>query len=104
MDLEAVQKIKNRLEDIEAMKADTGSTEALEDEEAELLRQLKSSEQSETTPLKNAHNNIATQLRNGFKKLKETMPKLAGHLKAFLKIELPDFRYAPPPGSPSWDS
>jgi hypothetical protein len=46
---------------------------------------------------------MATQIRNLLRnKLRETMPKLAAHLKVAIKLELPQFGYFPPTGTPAW--
>jgi hypothetical protein len=53
--------------------------------------------------LKRNHNNIATQLRTFREPLKESMPRFYEHLKSYLRMEYPCFRYAPPSGTPRWN-
>jgi hypothetical protein len=95
--------IKKRLEEIDDITGETGGSERLEEERAELLGKLKTATKSLKTPLKGAHHNIATQLRTFLReKLAQDMPQLAAHLKASLKLDFPEFSYYPPDPPPDW--
>ena len=105
-DRDGVKAIKNRLEAIEAITEETGGSETLENEKANLLRWLQAADDNKqiTNPLRKAHHNIATQIRNLREKLAPTMPKLAAHLQESLKLDAPHFGYYPPLGAPAWES
>jgi hypothetical protein len=103
IDREGIAAIRQRLEDIEESAPKTGLTEAQEHEKEELLNQLKGPKGKMLgSQLRRAHANIATQLRNLMKKLKEVMPQFAGHLRASLNLDFPDFGYYPPNPPPAW--
>lgn len=93
----AIKNIKDRLDEIEETEKATGGSEALSEEKATLLRQLENPSKQLTTPLRNAHHNIATQFRNLIRgKLNCNMPHLAEHLTSALKMDFPHFNYCPP--------
>jgi hypothetical protein len=96
--------IKKKQDDIEAIAADSVWTEGLEEKYAELLLRLKDrkDETFRNRPKKD-HHAIATQLRNLRRKLKESMPQLAAHLEASLKLDFPGFGYYPPDPPPAWE-
>jgi hypothetical protein len=104
-DREGIKVIKDRLEEIEDIAGETGWSESLENEKAELLARLKEAENGKRMifPLKTAHHNIASQIRKFLRKtLAKPMPKLKSHLAEALKLEFPDFGYYPPPDTPAW--
>ena len=104
-DLQGGKAIRNRLEDIEEITQKTGGSETLESEKANLLRQLQASDANKhiTNSLRKAHHNIATQIRALVReKLAKSMPKLAAHLNASLKLDSPVFGYYPPSGTATW--
>jgi hypothetical protein len=106
-DWETVRGIKARLDEIDDITAETGGSEALENEKADLLTHLEAADDSKqiTNPLRTAHHNIATQFRNLLRdQLGQHMPQLAAHLKAALKLDFPHFGYYPPASTPSWNS
>jgi hypothetical protein len=103
MDGEGVQSIRRALEDLEATAEATGWTEPLEERKAALLAQLKYCDKQVGSELKTAHHNIASQLRSLGNELRKDMPKLTGHLKQYLDLTYPSFRYAPPFDAPAWD-
>src|SRR5439155_7982880 len=92
-DLEGIKAIRTRLAEIEDIAAETGGSDALEDEKADLLRRLQAADDNKqmTSPLRAAHHNIATQIRNLRDKLTNDMPNLAAHLIATLKLDSPRF-------------
>jgi len=96
-DLRGLAAINRRLQEIDDIAAETAWTESLEDERGSLLSMVEDASSGKVFPseLCGAHNNIATQLRSLVRKLEIAMPELAGHLKASLKLCLPDFRYSP---------
>jgi hypothetical protein len=105
-DREALQAIRNRLEDIKEQREDTGGSDALDNEEADLLRQVAgySAKKRIESRVGKAYNNIATQKRQFLQKLKPKMPALAAHLKACLIPSANDYTlsYRPPAGTPRW--
>jgi hypothetical protein len=103
-DADGIQAIKNRLREIADIRSETGGSETLDNEEAALLRRLQAAdaERQILAPARRAHHNIATQLRNFRQRLKEDMPTLFAHLVASLQLDLPDFGYYPPVGTPAW--
>jgi hypothetical protein len=105
-DAEGVRAIQKKLEDIEAVAAETGWTEAAENEKADLLARLEAADDGKrlADPLRTAHHAVATQFRNLRRRLREDMPELAAHLTAALKLDFPHFGYFPPAGTPAWES
>lgn len=103
-DREGVNIIKYRLEEIEDMTAATGGSEAMENEKADLLRQLQAARDNMQldSPLRKAHHNAATQIRMFLRKLATTMPKLSGHLDEALKLDFPHLGYYPPAVTSPW--
>jgi hypothetical protein len=105
-DADGLRKIRNRLEDIDAMIATTGGSEAPEAEKAQLLKQVEhwSKQRRINSPVARAYNNIGTQKRQFILKLKDNMPQLAAHLKAAIVLSGEDFTvaYRPLAGSPAW--
>jgi hypothetical protein len=95
--------IKKRLDEINDITAGSGGSEKLDEEKAELLERLEAATKPLKTALKEAHHNIATQLRTFRREgLSEHMPQLAAHLKASLKLDFPEFGYYPPDPAPGW--
>jgi hypothetical protein len=95
-DPEEIRAIKHEIEEIDGLMEETGnSSERLEQRKAELQRQLLQAARPIQSQLTNTHHNIATQIRNLRKKMRADMPKLAAHLHAALKMDLPDFLYSP---------
>jgi hypothetical protein len=93
-DRDGIMAMRKRLDDIEGIISETGSNESLEREKEDVLNRLKDAVDRKQldSPLKSAHHNIATQIRTFLKKLSEgSMPQLAAHLKASLKLEFPHF-------------
>jgi CheY-like chemotaxis protein len=102
-DAAGLKKYKNRLDDIEYVGSTKGWTELLENEKAKLEKLLAEAAKSMESPLRDGHRNIATQIRNFRARLKRTsMPRLATHLRATLKLDFPTFGYFPPPGTSAW--
>jgi hypothetical protein len=102
---EGIEAIKRRLEEIAGIMGETGGSESLEDEQAQLLRQLEAAGDGKqlSSPLRKAHHNIATQIRTFLKnKLAKDMPSLAAHLTASLRLDFPDVGYYPPAATPAW--
>jgi hypothetical protein len=104
MDPEGMALIRRRLQEIADITAETGGSESFQEEESRLLERLKQSPGAGVlkSQLRRDHANIATQLRNLRRKLKSDMPNLAAHLKAYLKLEFPEFGYYPAHPSPDW--
>jgi hypothetical protein len=106
MDQEALRRIKNRIEDIDQYIDDGLSTETLETEKEDLLKQLKPYARKERmdSPIAKAYNNITTQIRQFRQKVKAGMPGLEAHLRASIKPDASDFSivYCPPSGTPLW--
>jgi hypothetical protein len=103
---DGIRAMKARLDDVESY-LELGGTEELAQEKAELLERIKRAEMgrvlSQGSPVKRAHHNISSQIRNFVsKKLAKDMPRLAAHLKASLKLEFPDIAYYPPATTPPW--
>lgn len=107
IDDSGIKAIRERLVEIGDIRAETGGgSDVLDQEEEALLAALKRDDYGHqmTTMLKNAHHNIASQLRNFLNnKLAKDMPKLAAHLKAAIQLDYPHFGYTPPTGSASWE-
>jgi hypothetical protein len=105
-DDDGILAIKKRVEDIETIIAETGGNELLENELADLLQRLAAALKKEQirAPVNAPHHNIATQLRGLMRKLKTSMPALAAHLEANLKLSFPHFGYYPPESAPVWKS
>jgi hypothetical protein len=103
-DREGTAAIKRRLQEIADITAETGGSDSLHEEEAQLLGHLKEATWAKTldSQLRRDHANIATQLRNFRRKLGTDMPQLAAHLKASLKLDFPEFGYYPPDPPPDW--
>ena len=103
-DPEGVSFIKKRLGEIEDLAEETGGSETLDNEKAELLRQLRTADDEKqfTNPLRKAHHNIATQIRSLRSKWSKDAPNLFQHLKLALRLEFPHFSYRPPAGTPIW--
>jgi hypothetical protein len=95
IDAEAIRSIKRRLHEIEDIERETRGCEALVDEKAYLLRQLKRPLRRIATPLAKAHHTIATQIRTFRNKLSKDMPQLAAHLTQALNLNFPHFGYHP---------
>lgn len=104
-DHKGMQAIKSRLREIEDIGAEAGWSDAILDEKAELMRHLQQALDGAKfpAPLRKAHYNIASQIRAFVRnKLAERMPRLSAHLRAALRLELPDIGYYPPAGTPPW--
>jgi hypothetical protein len=105
-DKEALRKIRERIEDIDAMIEETGGSEKLEEDRAELLRHLErhSARKRMGSRVGKAYNNITTQKRMFLEKLEGKMPKLATHLQACIVPSGRDYTisYRPPAGTPRW--
>jgi hypothetical protein len=106
-DREALAAKKRRLREIDDIIEATGGSESLQNEYVRLLDAVKGSATTKklASKLRRDHANIATQLRNFMRRLKDNphgMPQLVGHLRASLKLELPDFGYFPPAPTPPW--
>jgi CheY-like chemotaxis protein len=98
-----IKSIQKRLEEIEEITEQTGGSETLENEKTQLLDQLHEALGRIDSPLKKAHRNIAVQIRAFRDKLaKGSMPNLAAHLRAALKLDFPYIAYYPPAGAPAW--
>jgi DNA-binding response OmpR family regulator len=102
-----VRKIKERLEEIAETVEATGGSESLENEHAALMRQFGEAMRGKKmdSPLKKAFRNVCVQLGTlRDKKLALSMPRLASHLRATLKMEFPYLGYYPPPGASAWQN
>jgi hypothetical protein len=102
-DPEGIQFIRRRLQEIAEIRKETGGSQALDDEEAELTSGMKKAGRHLESQLRKAHHNLATQLRKFCGKLAESMPQLHAHLKEALRLDFPHFGYFPPPGTPAWE-
>jgi hypothetical protein len=104
LDDPTLKEIHDELDNIDAITADTGGSEELEKRKDGLLAELKNSADKRIdSALRKAHKNVATQLRNFFRKLKKgDMPDLGSHLIAFIKLDFPEFAYYPSKSSPAW--
>lgn len=102
-DTAGLRKIKDRLEDIDQLDP-AGTNESLQEEKTDLLQRLGAACEAKqfSSNLRSDHHNIATQIRSFIKKLKDSMPLLAAHLQASLKLDYPNFGYFPPTGTPVW--
>jgi hypothetical protein len=105
-DPEGVEAIKTRLAEIEEIAAETGGSEAMDNEKSDLLRRLQAADYGTQilNPLRKSHHNIATQIRKLRDKLSESMPKLGTYLRVTFRFEFPQFGYYPPAGTPAWES
>lgn len=104
-DIEGIEAIRDRLQEIDDILTETGENEKLENERHDLLARLKTSKYGKKlqSGLANEHRNMATQIRKFLKnKLIKTMPKFTGHLKTSLKLNFPCFGYYPPTATPPW--
>jgi hypothetical protein len=100
-----LKRIKGRLEELDEIAEKTGGSESFDHEKAALLKQLQEALRGKKidSPLKDAHRNIAVQIRAlREKKLAKDMPALAAHLRAALKLDFPYVGYYPPPGTSAW--
>jgi len=104
MDRQTAADISRRLREIEEIRAETGGSHSLDEEQARLLDYTKqfASEKKLGSQLKRDHENIAKQLRNFRHRLDRDMPRLAAHLKVSLKLSFPHFGYYPPDPAPDW--
>ena len=95
---------RRRLQEIEDIMEEAGGSESLENEKVSLLRDLENADdvRQMSRPARNAHHNIATQLRSFCKRLNADMPTLSAHLIACLQLDFPHFVYTPPVGNKSW--
>jgi hypothetical protein len=107
MDQEGIRAMKERIEEIDEITEGTGGSEELDNERAELLRQLEGSPAMGRirASVSKAYNNITTQKRQFLKKLTSDMPQLAAHLKGCIIPSGHDctISYRPPRGTPRWD-
>jgi hypothetical protein len=115
-DMEALRAIHKEIQNIDAIVAETGSTEVLENKKEKLLRQVKghSAKKRLGSSVRKAYNNVAAQKSLFLKKLegkvlkklegKADMPQLAAHLRACIKSSGSDFTisYRPPAGMARW--
>jgi hypothetical protein len=107
-DRKGLQKIDDRIQEIDATAAGMGEMyEALEEERDRLLRQVKkyaANERVKTTVGK-AYRNITTQKRQFLGKLESLLPQLASHLRACIKSSASNYTifYRPPAGAPRWE-
>jgi hypothetical protein len=105
-DAEALLSIKNELDDVEELLRVSSSDHLLRKKEALLARVKRDRKGHKLTagdPIRNAHHNIATQLRTfTAKKVKTDMPQLHAHIATSLKLDFPYFGYYPPSGTPAW--
>ena len=101
-DPDSIKAIKHRLEDIEETTADGGGSAALDEETHQLLDKLIAASRTLNPALKDAHHNVASQLRSFLKKLRGDMPQLSAHLRASLKLDYPTCGYYPPEPRPRW--
>jgi hypothetical protein len=106
-DQEGIRAIKERIEEIDEIAKGTGGSEELDNERAELLKQLMGSSATGRVRASvcKAYNNITTQKRQFLKKLQSEMPQLASHLKACILPFANDctLSYRPPNGMPRWN-
>jgi hypothetical protein len=106
VDKEGLRRIWERIEEIDAAIEKTGGSETLENEKADLLKEVEghSAKGRMGAGVRKACNNITTQKRQFIGKLKAVMPELAAHLKACLIPSANDFSvsYRPPAGTPNW--
>jgi hypothetical protein len=97
--------LRRELDDINAL-IELGSTESLEKRKDDILARVRRAQEQcklgGGDPAKKAHHNICTQIRKFTRKLRDSMPLLADHLSASLKLEFPSIGYFPPSGSPAW--
>jgi hypothetical protein len=97
-DVQTIMEIKLRLEDIAAIISETGGSDSLCNEQADLLSKLTNSSRRFYAPLSKAHHNIATQFRAFIqRKLNPCMPCFSTHLTEALKLDYPHFVYSPNP-------
>jgi CheY-like chemotaxis protein len=104
-DAAGLKQIMNRMEEIEEIAKMAGWSERWEDQYTVLLKQRDGALRGKKvdSPLGKAHHNIATQLRNLCDKMANgSMPRLAAHLRAALKLAFPHIGYYPPPGTSAW--
>jgi hypothetical protein len=105
-DKEGLQKIHERIQEIDEITGETGGSEGLEDERAKLLRQVETHSARERvgSSAGKAYNNITTQKRQFLGRLQEKMPELAAHLRACIipSAEGYTISYRPPARTPRW--
>ncbi len=97
--------VKRRYEELQEISSQTGGSEEIDNEMTLLIRYVEDAAKGArfVPELQLAHKNIATQLRALFnKRLEPAMPKLAGHLRASLRMSFPTLGYFPPKSHPSW--
>jgi len=112
-DKQGLRAIYNSVSEIDQLDPN-GESERLQEQKAQLLDQLKEWRYKRLdSPLRRAYSNVATQLRNLYRigdrhnqkksgKLTTAMPRLAAHLKAYLKLDYPHVGYFPPKDTPAW--
>src|SRR5262249_22363834 len=103
---EGLDKIWERIQEIDEVTEATGGSEDLENERAELLRGMEKSSAKRriTTNVAKAYKNITTQKRQFLRKLEEHMPQLTAHLRACIVPYADSFTvsYRPPNGTSPW--
>ena len=107
MDSEGFRRIWDRIQDIDVF-LEAGPNDRLENEKVKLTRQIEElrGERMKASVSK-AYNNISTQKRNFIRdKLTPHMPKLAAHLKSYIKQTASEytFSYQPPEDTPRWQT
>jgi hypothetical protein len=105
-DLTLLRNLDKELQDIDAIGEESNWPDHLVDKKNDLLRrvgEIKSGKRMNST-LRDEHHNIATQLRAFIRKLTNSMPALASHLKTALRMNLPHFRYDPPADTVAWET
>jgi hypothetical protein len=103
MDAREVREIRERIEEINDS-LNVGSSERLEDEKAQLIRQLEPFQERLQSGVKKGYDNIARQKRDFLNEQICDMPSLAAHLKLYLMQdpESYSFAYRPPSNAPRW--
>jgi hypothetical protein len=101
-----LQDIHKDIADVEAIAAETGSTEALEERREKLLQEVQkhSAKEQMETSIQKDYENVLKQRKLFIKKLDE-MPQFAAHLEACIQSFSNDytFAYKPPQGTLTWD-
>jgi CheY-like chemotaxis protein len=98
--------IKEELADINEVITQTGGSESLDSKKAELEKLLHDAIRGKKmdSPLKTTFRGTVFQIRTLYNNrlAKGSMPRLAAHLRAALKMDFPYIGYYPPPGTPAW--
>jgi hypothetical protein len=104
-DAEGLAALKRELDDLDSL-VEQGATDELAERRVDVVARIERAARGRMAPgsaLRKAHHSVCTWIRRFLSaRLAGTMPQLATHLTATLKLDFPDIGYFPPKGTPAW--